>query len=328
MKLIMCNVAWMQDYKGISESDYPINGGEFIAENGYGHEVINFKKNGRYTFGYVQARQGTIDISRLDKNANDYVDDVLVVWRARSSEGAVIIGWYKNARVYRKEQSPNDERVFDYDGEIHHPGWHIRAAYSDITLVPASERTFMVPVTHKGFGSQTFVSYLQSDSVEVKTFKKQLLKYITNVEAGDYSSPNKGKRQAIDQEVKIKIEKNAINTAISHYVSRGYDVRSVEAENVGYDLVATKGPKELHIEVKGTSVKNTDAVVVGLTPNEYKRCKSSRLKYRICIVCDALGVPYLNEFLWKESLDCWFNEATLKQLGIQELIAANLTIVS
>jgi len=91
----------MQEYKGITELDYPINGGEFIEENGYGHEVINFKKNGRYAFGYVQARQGTIDISRLDENADDYVDDVLVVWRARSSEGAVIIGWYKNAREHK-----------------------------------------------------------------------------------------------------------------------------------------------------------------------------------------------------------------------------------
>jgi hypothetical protein len=39
MKLLMCNVAWMREYQGISDTDYPINGGEFIEENGYGHEV-------------------------------------------------------------------------------------------------------------------------------------------------------------------------------------------------------------------------------------------------------------------------------------------------
>ena len=104
MKLLLCNVAWMKWYNGITDDDWPINGGEFVEKNGYGHEVLNFQKNGRYVYGYVQARKGTIDINRLDPNSENYVDDVLIAWRAKSSEGAVIIGWYKNARVFRHGQ--------------------------------------------------------------------------------------------------------------------------------------------------------------------------------------------------------------------------------
>jgi hypothetical protein len=324
----MCNVAWMREYQGITDTDYPINGGEFIEENGYGHEVINFKKNGNYVFGYVQARKGTIDINRLDEGAESYVDDVLVVWRARSSEGAVVIGWYKNARVYRTEQKPNNQRFFNFNGILYNPGWYIRTKYSDATLIPASERNFIVPVTHKGFGSQTFVSYLQHNSPEVQKFKKQLLQYMARVEDGDYSSPYRGKRQPIDQEIKLRIEKSAINTAIDYYTRHGYNVESVEADNVGYDLLAEKGSNTLFIEVKGTSAVGTDAVIVGLTPNEYKISKKAKLKYRICIVCNALGTPYLHEFLWKEANESWFDERTLQRLEIRELTSANLTIVS
>jgi hypothetical protein len=131
----MCNVAWMLEYQGITDTDYPINGGKFIEENGYGHEVLNFKKNSKYVYGYVQARKGTINIKRIDEDADEYVDHVLVIWRARSAEGSVVIGWYKDARVYRSEQEPNSQRFFEFDGVLHRPGWHIRSRYSNVNLI-------------------------------------------------------------------------------------------------------------------------------------------------------------------------------------------------
>jgi hypothetical protein len=113
--MLVCNVAWMKHYNGITDTDYPINGGKFIAENGYGHEVINFKRDGQFVYGYVQAKNATINIDRIDGGTGqDYIDDVLVVWRAKSASGSVVIGWYKNARVYRNEQQGNAQRVFHY----------------------------------------------------------------------------------------------------------------------------------------------------------------------------------------------------------------------
>jgi len=317
----------MREYEGITDDDYPINGGEFIEQNGYGHEVLNFKRNGKYVYGYVQALKGTIEISRLDEDADEFVDHVLVIWRARSAEGAVVIGWYKDARVYKNEQVPNRLRCFNYDGVRYRPGWHIRARRSDATLIPASERTFTVPVTHKGFGSQTFVSYLQQDNPEVKEFKKKLLRYIERVESGDYSPPYRGNRQRIDQNTKLLIEKNAVDAAIEHYSVHGYDVRSVESEKIGYDLLATKGTNSLYIEVKGTCTANATSVTVGLTPNEYLMSKKAKRKYRICIVCNALESPELHEFVWKEVGECWFDNRTLRKLKIQELTSANLSIL-
>lgn len=316
----------MKWYNGITDDDWPINGGEFVEKNGYGHEVLNFQKNGRYVYGYVQARKGTIDINRLDPNSENYVDDVLIAWRAKSSEGAVIIGWYKNARVFRHGQGANSKRVFEYDEEQHHPEWHIRADYKDAFLIPPGERAFKVPVTHKGFGSQTFVSYLQDNNQEVNRFKRELLDYIEKAEKSDYSLPQRGKRKPIDQDRKLLIEKTAIDKVTEYYCKRGYDIESREKNNMGYDLLATKNKEEIYIEVKGTSVADPYAASIGLTPNEYKNCKRSRRKYRICIVCDSLANPQVYEFMWNLGREAWIDIHTFSQLEFTKVISANLKI--
>ena len=232
MTILMCNAAWMKYYEGITDSDYPINGGSFPAANGYGHEVINFQRNGQFVYGYVQARNSTINIDRIGGNGRSYVDNILVVWRARSSLGSVITGWYRNARVYREEQQGNVNRHFTYRGEEYRPGYSIRARATDAFLIPVQHRFFHVPVNHEGFGAMTFVSFLDKDIDEVNEFKVSLMDYISRVENGDFSSPIKGRRGLIDTETKEKIETNAIEAAIEFYIQRGYDLQTRESENV------------------------------------------------------------------------------------------------
>lgn len=253
MTMLMCNSAWMRHYQGITDTDYPINGGAFIDGNGYGHEVINFQKNGRFVYGYVQAKNGTINIDRIGGQDQDYVDDVLVVWRARSTIGSVVIGWYRNARVYRHEQEGNGNCHFEYKNIIYHPGYLIRARAENAFLVPAQHRFFHIPVTHPGFGAQTFVSFLDNEKInEVTEFRLLLEGYIENVEDGNYAAPVRGRRGQIDAETKARIEVSAIDTAVEFYLNRGYNVESVESDNVGYDLLASRGREVLYVEVKGT----------------------------------------------------------------------------
>jgi len=326
MKLIICNVAWMKNYEGITDEDYPINGGRFVKEHGYGHEVLNFKKNGKYVYGYVQATKGTINIKRLDPNADHHTENVLVVWRAKSTEGSVVIGWYKAARVYRNEQKPPESRKFNYKDRTISPGYHIRALSKNVTLIPPDKRIFPIPVTHKGFGSQSFVTYLANNNDEVIEFKKQLKQYIDDITNGNYSSPFKGRRKPIDQERKLIIEKTAIDKTIEYYQERGYDVKSCEKDNIGYDLRATKRRTELYIEVKGTSVMSIKDISIGLTPNEYKKSKNSYRKYRICIVPNALGEAIVYEFKWDSSKEKWFSVNFLIELDIHEMVSANLKV--
>ena len=44
MRVLFCNIAWMDYYKGKIEGvDIPQNGGSFVAENVDAHEAYNFE---------------------------------------------------------------------------------------------------------------------------------------------------------------------------------------------------------------------------------------------------------------------------------------------
>jgi hypothetical protein len=326
MKILLCNACWMKRYAGVSKDDIPRHGGGYIRQHGYGHEAINFMPHAGFVYGFVQLHTKTINISRIDPNAGDKVNNVLVVWRARSNKGAVVVGWYKHATVYRELQEPVSGRSFMYKGETIRPKWVVRAKASDYFLVPPHQRVFKVPVTHKGFGSQTFVSFLEADTREVKEFKDQLLDYISQAERGVFVTSKKGKKGQVDQVRKVKIEKAAINATSDYYTDRGYDVESVEQENIGYDLVASLGNRKLLIEVKGTSLPSDEVITVNLSPNEYRKSKSRKNQYRICIVTDCLNKPLVNEFVWNKSDEKWEDENNVSILKVTEVISANFTI--
>jgi len=326
MKILLCNVCWMKRYAGVSKDDIPRHGGDYVRQHGYGHEAINFMSHAGFLYGFVQLRTGTININRIDPNAGDKVDNVLVVWRARSNEGAVVVGWYKHATVYRELQEPVSGRSFTYKGRTIQPRWVVRAKASDCFLVPPHQRVFKVPVTHKGFGSQSFVSFLEAGTREVKEFKKQLFNYISRTERGVFVHPRKGKKGQVDQVLKVKIEKTAIEATSEYYSNRGYDVESVERENRGYDLSASSGRHKLLIEVKGTSLPSEEVITVNLSPNEYRKSKSRKNQYRICIVTDCLNKPLVNEFVWNKSDEKWEDENNVSILKVTEVVSANFTI--
>lgn len=109
----------------------------------------------------------------------------------------------------------------------------------------------------------------------------------------------------IDPERKAKIEASAVRLARTHFEDLAYDVSSVEKDNLGWDLEATKDGIILHLEVKGLS---GDAISVELTPNEYKHIRSKAADYRICVVTQALEDPLLSVFLYTERSKAWENE--------------------
>ena len=83
-----------------------------------------------------------------------------------------------------------------------------------------------------------------------------------------------------DPEIKKEVEKAAVQAATRHYRSRGYEVESVEAKNLGWDLEAVKGGEKLRVEVKGIS---GERISVSLTHNEFKATKQHRPDYRLAV---------------------------------------------
>jgi len=103
----ICNIAWMKYYNGITEEDKPINGGAYIKENENGGEVYNFRDYNGYCYGFVKLN-GDMALEKHYEGVTSnqpYVEDVLVIWVATNKDNETrIVGWYKNATVYRKEQ--------------------------------------------------------------------------------------------------------------------------------------------------------------------------------------------------------------------------------
>lgn len=297
-KILFTNIGWMKRYRGHSNSDKIKGGGSYNPDDK--HEAFNFQDADGHCYGYVQpTKWSEIKIERIDPSclkSDDYLDDVLVVWTATNpiEGGTFIIGWYKHARVYR---------TFQYDAKLKERNgydYNIEARSSDCTLLIEKERTRQVPratnALNRGFMGQSNIWYADNETAEVTRFRQSVLDYIEN-----YVCPQKHKaKPKIDVDAKIAVEKAAVSAVTLSYMQQGYKVISVEDENKGWDLEATKGKSFLRIEVKGLAGSQ---ISVHISKNEYSKMRSSdNADYRLCVVTNSLKSPEIWTFTYDNGI--------------------------
>lgn len=103
----------------------------------------------------------------------------------------------------------------------------------------------------------------------------------------------------LSSEDRKRTEEVAINVVKSHYLDRGWKVKSVETEKIGYDLHCTKNQEEEHAEVKGISGTKEKFVI---TRNEY-RCSQKDPKFVLWVVTSVHDEPKLKSFTGAEFLE-------------------------
>lgn len=126
MRILFCNIAWMNYYKGIIQGkDEPQNGGSYVKENLDAHEKYNF------------------DAVSLAKESG-YPDDV--------EKETYVVGWYKHATVYRNcevMRFPSEDEEGYYD-----QAYNAIARKEDCVLLPRASRRkaniWKVPRKSKG----------------------------------------------------------------------------------------------------------------------------------------------------------------------------------
>jgi len=159
MKILFCNIVWMKEYQGITDSDKSKYCGEYVSEQTAGADIFNFSEYNGKCYGYVRNEGDIILPDHLAGNFTATSDKdsaaggVLVVWCAfKDKNTARIVGWYKNALFYREEQYQpsftNPEYELDYFFE---------ARSGDCYLLPEGQRTFKIERAAKagkgkGFG--------------------------------------------------------------------------------------------------------------------------------------------------------------------------------
>lgn len=335
-RILFCNIGWMEKYEGVTEFDEILNGGKYVKTNKDGGEIYCFINRNGYCYGYVQpvnqtasVTGGTIKIEKLgaskDANLITGVDVVLTATRPYTG-GTFIVGWYKNATVYRYKQDCTFlQKSGHLDVQGNQYGYRFYADYNQVKLLLPDQRTFKIPRATgqspiKGGMGQSNVWYAQDLDDE------QFFISVRNLmDGGDLISWNKSTRSKPDIEKNKLVEAIAVDLTAKYFRDYGYNVNSVEKDNRGWDLEATAENITLRVEVKGLSGK---VVNIELTPNEYKAFidKDNRFIYRLFIVTECITKsPKLNIFAFNLPTEKWLNEDG-ECLKIQLKTAASLSL--
>lgn len=154
--VVLCFIAWMRDYNGVSNEDTPVwdskrrEGGRvplpkraratyFLGESSNFTKARDASDRPRF-FGHVQARFNTRRLGGSDEVA----EGVTIIWCAsdmRDDNKVRVVGWYTNATVFNSEQkfekglAPKDRHLFPF-----HDGFNVSAAQRDCTLLHENER--------------------------------------------------------------------------------------------------------------------------------------------------------------------------------------------
>jgi len=309
--ILFINTGWMDFYRGV-KNDSISGGGKYVKQHGWGGEIFNFKPWNSDLFGYGQPKidrkhgnETQIKIEKLGASAEDnFIKGITVVWTATNphSGGTYIVGWYKNATVYRYYQSSPNRSNRRYKGDL--VGYFVEGKVRDSKLLPIDERIVNIKRQTKGWMGQSNIWYAEQQP----DFVKEVYLYIhSSIIPSQLRKKKRTGRVPIQQDPlrRAIVEKNAIKEVVKYYTKLGFSVTSVEKDNVGWDLLAAKKNIELKLEVKGLSGHDFFAE---LTPNEYKNLKTDRTNYRICIVTSALTKPKLTVFYFSHDTGVWSSE--------------------
>lgn len=192
-KIIFFNIGWMDKYQGLA-GDSIEGGGGYVHRYHYGHEIYNFLPWQGTMYGFVEVR-GELFIDRIGARMFGLsVPHILVVWVARNPTygGTYIVGWYKDASVYRRYQEPTWAQNRFIEEEIA-PGiraeapnigryfhYNASAPAENCTLVPSSQRNFRIPRGDTGEMGRSNIWY--ADDIEMGMFRSQVLDYVNGVD--------------------------------------------------------------------------------------------------------------------------------------------------
>lgn len=284
----------MLAYDGPREGDErPIGGGGYNKDD-IGHEAYNFHPAAGRLYGYFQPnmRSEVLNLERIDPvvAGKDSLREVLVVFVAKApvGGGCWIVGWYRNAEVWR-------ERIRPSPGKPKAHGHLCKALVKDCVLLPPGKRRHRVPSRVEGaFGRSNVCYSLEADGTpKPGRWIEDALDYIDN-----YQGPNvlTAPESAIEEEVEAAaedalagggaggqgfartaaerkaIEDHSMDRAKRYFRKENYRVEDV-SKTRSYDLECRKGSRVLHVEVKGTT---TAGEQIALTPNEVKHAQNPR----------------------------------------------------
>lgn len=220
-RLFFCRIEWMKRYQGLSDDPLEHFSSRYAREHGYGMECWNYLAYRGTLYGFVH-HSATAIVNRLTRNCGedegqDTFTGTTVVWvatRDRLATETYVIGWWKDATVYREfRPHPRSTKIkqdilkhgHNLDEE---PTFCISCSETDSYLVPEPERVFQIPRRSGWMGDMSLVWYADGRDEDNKNghclLKKNVNAYITGISSSgtinwfpefDDSSFEEGKRK-------------------------------------------------------------------------------------------------------------------------------------
>lgn len=290
--LLFARVGWMKWYRGPQPDDEkPVGGGSYNKES-LGHEAFNFRPLGGYMLGYFQPRlradyASSIALERIvsDSGGRTELGGVLAVFVATDPKGGGqrVVGWFRDATVYRHERTSNDRRRNSFS-------YYLKTPAASAVLVPEEKRWFTIPQGKGAFG-QANVCYPLDIAGKPKQARwmEDAVEYIDSYALENVAhDPESEADSDIERTLGSTIERVAgfqsnpqIRRAIEEYAMRWAERRLTDMgyrptdthKNKPYDFVCKVKGADLYIEVKGTQ---DDGRSVSLSPNEVQHARDHR----------------------------------------------------
>lgn len=164
MKLLFVNVPWMKYYSGEGDEE------KIVPSCGYSFQSVN-----GFYYGYID-ELSEIPVEQFEDVSPDAVkaDNVTVVWTAKNKQGQnKVIGWYKNAEVYRhviEKLTLESERViFKYN---------LKAPEKDCILLPVELRQLDAKEMEEGIYFEEDVEVLKAITMYMHNYDGDQMNYV------------------------------------------------------------------------------------------------------------------------------------------------------
>lgn len=188
MPILFCNIAWMKNYAGRDAKDPPKGGGKHVDDHGECGEECNFVPgDDGFVYGHFETVKGDQDrqvvLENLGASKKDsFIDGVDIFWTA-PTEGLsprTIVGWSRNARLYRRRQNFNGHYPSDQHENDEIQSFMVRSKVDDVVLLPPVKRT--IDLQHgKGWSGQASWWYIEkSNNADAKKFLKSVRALMDN----------------------------------------------------------------------------------------------------------------------------------------------------
>lgn len=179
-ELFFCNIGWMNRYEGLKKRpDKIVGGGKYVDKHKVGAEICNFLiADDGYVYGHVETIKKDSDRKiRLESfgGKGDSVSGIDVVWTATEPDegGRRVVGWYRNATVFRERQEfsrlPSQQHKRDQV-----TNYRICALAKDVCRLDLDKRLLVMGKGRGWMGRTPWWTPPKNPSKEIRKFIKKV----------------------------------------------------------------------------------------------------------------------------------------------------------